>query len=89
MAKCKYCGSSSYGSGCPHSPTRKHEHTDDKKNASSAAQQHTEAGARTVRRKSTKNIIFRRKSPFYLPDTNNQKCVRLSFDFDKSTLVNS
>jgi len=29
--KCRYCSSSSYGSGCPHSPTKKHEHTDDEK----------------------------------------------------------
>ena len=24
--KCRYCGSTSYGSGCIHSPTRKHRH---------------------------------------------------------------
>jgi hypothetical protein len=29
MSKCRHCGSSSYGSGCIHSPTRKHEHRDD------------------------------------------------------------
>lgn len=29
--KCRYCGSSSYGSGCIHSPTKKHEHRDDEK----------------------------------------------------------
>ena len=29
--KCKYCGSTSYGSGCYHSPTGKHEHRDDEK----------------------------------------------------------
>ena len=29
--KCRYCGSTSYGSGCIHSPTRKHEHRDDEK----------------------------------------------------------
>ena len=31
MTKCKYCGSSSFGSGCPHSPTKKHEHSGDEK----------------------------------------------------------
>ena len=29
--KCRYCGSTSYGSGCIHSPTRKLEHRDDEK----------------------------------------------------------
>ena len=29
--KCKYCGSTSYGLDCIHSPTRKHEHRDDEK----------------------------------------------------------
>ena len=29
--KCRYCGSTSYGSTCIHSPTRKHEHRDDEK----------------------------------------------------------
>ena len=29
--KCRYCGSTNYGSGCIHSPTRKHEHRDDEK----------------------------------------------------------
>ena len=29
--KCRHCGSTSYGSGCIHSPTRKHEHRDDEK----------------------------------------------------------
>jgi hypothetical protein len=29
--KCRYCNSSSYGSGCMHSPTGKHEHRDDEK----------------------------------------------------------
>ena len=29
--KCRYCGSVSYGSGCYHSPTGKHEHRDDEK----------------------------------------------------------
>ena len=29
--KCRYCGSTSYGSGCYHSPTGKHEHRDDEK----------------------------------------------------------
>ena len=29
--KCRHCGSTSYGSGCVHSPTRKHEHRDDEK----------------------------------------------------------
>ena len=29
--KCKYCPSTSYGNGCPHSPTKKHEHIDDEK----------------------------------------------------------
>lgn len=24
--KCEYCNSSSYGSGCPNSPTKKHRH---------------------------------------------------------------
>jgi len=27
--KCRYCGSSSYGVGCPHSPTKRHEHVND------------------------------------------------------------
>ena len=31
MGKCKYCGSSSYGSGCPHSQYKKHEHIADEK----------------------------------------------------------
>jgi len=25
-SKCKYCGSASYGTGCMHSPTKKHYH---------------------------------------------------------------
>ena len=29
--KCRYCGSTNYGSGCIHSPMRKHEHRDDEK----------------------------------------------------------
>lgn len=29
--KCRHCGSTSYGSGCYHSPTKKHEHRDDEK----------------------------------------------------------
>jgi len=29
MSKCRYCNSSSYGSGCSNSPTGKHEHTGD------------------------------------------------------------
>lgn len=29
--RCRYCNSTSYGSGCPHSPTHKHEHRDDEK----------------------------------------------------------
>lgn len=29
MSKCRYCNSSSYGSGCPNSPTKKHEHNGD------------------------------------------------------------
>ena len=29
MSKCRYCNSSSYGSGCSNSPHKKHEHTDD------------------------------------------------------------
>lgn len=28
FADCKWCGSSSYGSGCPYSQTGKHEHCD-------------------------------------------------------------
>ena len=28
-SKCRYCGSASYGMGCRHSPTGKHEHRDD------------------------------------------------------------
>jgi hypothetical protein len=32
MSKCRYCNSSSYGSGCPNSPTKKHEHNGDEKN---------------------------------------------------------
>ena len=31
VSKCKYCGSTSYGSGCMKSPTKKHEHIDDEK----------------------------------------------------------
>lgn len=31
MSKCKYCGDTHYGVGCPHSPTKKHEHIDDEK----------------------------------------------------------
>ncbi len=30
-SKCRHCGSTSYGSGCYHSPTKKHEHRDDEK----------------------------------------------------------
>ena len=30
-SQCRYCGSTSYGFGCPHSPTKKHEHRDDEK----------------------------------------------------------
>lgn len=26
VTKCRFCGSSSYGSGCPHSPYGKHQH---------------------------------------------------------------
>lgn len=29
--KCRHCGSTSYGSGCIHSSTKKHEHRDDEK----------------------------------------------------------
>lgn len=29
--KCKYCNSTSYGSGCSHSPHKHHEHIDDEK----------------------------------------------------------
>ena len=25
-SQCRYCGSTSYGFGCPHSPTKKHRH---------------------------------------------------------------
>ena len=28
-SKCRHCGSASYGAGCHHSPTGKHEHRDD------------------------------------------------------------
>lgn len=31
MSKCRWCGSSRYGSGCSNSPTKKHEHNDDEK----------------------------------------------------------
>ena len=30
-SKCRHCGSASYGAGCHHSPTGKHEHRDDSK----------------------------------------------------------
>ena len=29
MSECRYCGSRNYGSGCPHSPNRIHEHISD------------------------------------------------------------
>ena len=29
--KCRYCGNLGYGSGCLHSPTKKHEHIEDEK----------------------------------------------------------
>ena len=31
MSKCRYCNSTSYGSGCSYSPHKKHEHTDDER----------------------------------------------------------
>lgn len=31
FADCKWCGSSSYGSGCPYSPDAKHKHTSNAK----------------------------------------------------------
>ena len=31
MSKCRYCNSSSFGSGCLNSPTKKHEHVGDEK----------------------------------------------------------
>ena len=31
VTKCRYSGSTGYGSGCYHSPTGKHEHRDDEK----------------------------------------------------------
>jgi hypothetical protein len=31
MGKCRYCGSASFGSGCIHSPHKKHEHIADEK----------------------------------------------------------
>ena len=31
MSQCKYCKSSSYGSGCPYAPNKVHEHNEDEK----------------------------------------------------------
>jgi hypothetical protein len=31
MGNCRYCGSTAYGPGCPHSPYKVHEHIEDEK----------------------------------------------------------
>ena len=53
MTQCRYCNSSSFGSGCPHSPTKKHEHNGDEKKCEFCNSSSYGSAARTARPRNT------------------------------------